>query len=260
MISKKLKIKNSFGENLEAVKEFKKGKKKTSTVILVPGLAMDYHEWGGSFDQISKHLTENGLLVYRFSFAGSGGSEGDFKEMTVTRQAKQVKDVVDFVRRDPSVDKKRIAILAQSMGGPSTIEALPLSIRALIFLSSPLNVAKSFRQILMKRKAYNPNGASYVPRSDGKVTPIGRQIWDDFKKLNLKTKLKSRSPRATLILHGTADKLVQPKEAELLLKYAKGDKEMVIYPKGDHGIEFPKKARREMLGKIVCWLKNVLNI
>lgn len=132
----------------------------------MPGLAMDYREWGGSFDEISKHLTENGFLVYRFSFAGSGRSEGNFKEMTVTRQAKQVKDVVEFVRRDPPVDKKRIAILAQSMGGPSTIEALPLSIRALIFLSSPLNIAKSFRQVLIKRKAYNPEGTSYVPRSN----------------------------------------------------------------------------------------------
>lgn len=177
MTSESLEIKNSFGEKLETVREFKKGKRKYPTVILVPGLAMDYHEWGGSFDEISRYLTEKGFLVYRFSFAGSGKSEGDFKEMTVTRQAKQIKDIVQFVRRDSLVDKKRLGILAQSIGGPSTIQALPLRIRALILLSSPLNIAESFRQVLIKRKAYNSKGISYVPRSDGRVTPIGRQIW-----------------------------------------------------------------------------------
>lgn len=90
MISKKLFIKNRFGERLEVLKEYQEEKVKYPTVLLVPGLAMNLHEWGGSFDEISQKLVENGFLTFRFSFAGCGQSEGDFKEMTISRQAKQV--------------------------------------------------------------------------------------------------------------------------------------------------------------------------
>lgn len=76
----------------------------------------------------------------------------------------------------------------------------------------------------------------------------------------MKTKLERCSPPATLVLHSLADQLVDPKETKLLYKYAKGKKELIIYPDGDHGLELPKKARREMLKQIVCWLKEELSL
>lgn len=94
MISKKIFIKNRFGEKLEALKEYserpvrgwsapacRQGRSggKYPAVLMVPGLAMDLHEWAGSFDEIAEKLVKAGFLVLRFSFAGCGKSEGDFK-------------------------------------------------------------------------------------------------------------------------------------------------------------------------------------
>lgn len=259
MSSKKLFIKNGFGENLETLKEYKTGKDKYPAVLMVPGLSMDLHEWGGSFDKISKYLVDNGFLTYRFSFAGCGKSEGAFKEMTISRQAKQVQDVLNFIEKEPLVDKKRIGILAQSIGGPSVIAALPLKIKSLIFLSSVFDPEKSLTAVCQERKAYNPKGVSSLPRSDGTTTRLGSKLWLDLKKLNLRNQLKKYSPPYLLILHGALDTIVAINDVKKIYKYTTGKKEVVIYPEGDHGLEeIPKPLRRKVLDKICVWFKKTL--
>lgn len=260
MISRKFFIKNRFGEKLEAVKEYKEGKERYSTVLLVPGLAMDVHEWGGSFDQISRHLVNSGFLAFRFSFAGCGRSEGDFRQMTIARQAKQVKDVIDFISRDPLVNKKRIGVLAQSMGGPSVIKALPLKISSLVLLSAVFNPGKSLKKVLIGRNViFDHNGVIKVPRTNGSVTELGPQIWDDFQMLDLKNQLEKHAPFPVLVLHGTLDTKVSTKDAKQLYLYVQGGKEIVIYPQGDHGLEqVSPKLRQRVLGKIVNWFQKTL--
>lgn len=259
MISKSLFITNRFEEKLEVLKECQEEKKQYPTVLFVPGLAMDLHEWDNSFDEIAKLLVNNGFLTYRFSFAGCGKSAGDFKEMTITRQAKQVKDVLDFVRKDELVDKNRIAILAQSMGGPSTIQAFPLEIKSLVLLSAVFDAESCLVEVLKERNAYNPAGVSYVPRSDGSVTEIGSQLWEDLQKLDLGKKLKQYSPSAVLVVHGELDTKVSVADAQLLYQLAQGRKELQIYPKGDHGFtDVSTELRRAVLDKIVNWFEETL--
>lgn len=218
---------------------------------------MDLHEWGGSFDEISKVLVENGFLTLRFSFASCGKSEGDFRQMTISRQAKQVQDVLDFLRRDYLVDKKRIGILAQSMGSPSVIEALPLKISSLVLLSAVFDPEESLKIVLKERNiAINLNEGTRVPRTDGSMTELGLQIWEDFKKLDLKRKLEKYGTFPILILHGALDTKVPVKDAKQYFKFARGEKEIAIYPKGDHGFdEVSPSLRRKVLEKTVSWYK-----
>ena len=255
MIAKKIFIKNRFGEKLEALKEYSKGKGPLPAVLMVPGLAMDLHEWAGSFDEVSQKLVNNGFLVLRFSFAGCGKSDGDFKEMTISRQAAQVQDVFSFLQKEPLVDKKRIGILAQSMGGPSVIQAFPLPIKSLLLLSTVFKPAESLQKVLKERNVkIDPKKVTYVPRSDDSLTPLGPQIWDDFKKINLKTKIQKLVTFPTLIIHGELDTYVTTREVRKYFKYFKAKKELAIYPKGDHGFDdISRNLRNEILEKIVSW-------
>ena len=99
-------------------KSDKKG--KFPAILLVPGFGMDLHEYNGSFDEIAKVLVNEGFLTLQFSFAGCGKSEGDFVEMTFRRQAAQVRDMFEYLVKREDVDKKRIGVIAQSCGVPST--------------------------------------------------------------------------------------------------------------------------------------------
>jgi len=290
MITQKFFIKNRFGEKLEAVKEFPEREGPFPAVLMVPGLAMDFHEWGGSFDEISEKLVKNGFLAFRFSFAGCGKSDGDFKEMTISRQAKQVQDVLKYLQKEPLVDKNRIGILAQSMGGPSVIQALPLEISSLVLLSAVFNPGASLKKVIQERNIkIDPEKVTYVPRSeppprfagwflskirgetphrpakrdwcwgDGSLTELGPQIWEDFKKLDLKSKLEKHTSFPFLVLHGALDTKVPSHDAKQFFKFAQGKKELVIYPRGNHGLgDIPSALRKEVLEKIVEWFKNSL--
>lgn len=257
MISKKLFIKNRFGERLEALKEFSRGKGPFPAVLMVPGLAMDLHESGGSFDEISENLVKEGFLVLRFSFAGCGSSQGDFREMTISRQAKQVKDVLRYLQKEPLVDENRIGILAQSMAGPSVIQALQLQISSLLLLSAVFNPGASLKKVLRARNVtIDLRGITKVPRSDGSLMTLGPQIWQDFKRLDLKTKIQKYTSFPVLILHGALDTKVSTKEVKQYFLFFKGKKELAIYSQGDHGLdEIPRKLRQEVLEKIVSWLE-----
>lgn len=72
MISKSLFIINRFGEKLEACKEHQEEKRKYPTVLFVPGLAMDLHEWDnnvlvlhGGLD--TKVSIRDAQLLYNFA-------------------------------------------------------------------------------------------------------------------------------------------------------------------------------------------------
>ena len=202
-------------------------------------------------------MVNNGFLVLRFSFAGCGKSDGDFKEMTISRQAAQVQDVFSFLQKEPLVDKKRIGILAQSMGGPSVIQALPLKAFSLVFLSSVFEPEESLKMVLKRKKVkINPQKVTYVPRSDESLTPLGSQIWRDFKKIDLKIKVQRHVHFPVLVFHGELDTYVTTKEVKKYFQYFPGKKELVIYPEGDHGLEdIPPVLRQEVLEKIVSWFK-----
>ena len=257
MISEKFFITNRFNEKLEVLKEYQEGKDQYSAILMVPGLAMDLHEWGKSFDEIADRLVKAGFLVLRFSFAGCGKSEGDFKEMTVSRQAAQVQDVFKYLQKEPLVDKNRIGVLAQSMAGPSVIQALPLKISSTIFLSAVFDPEESLKKVIQERNVViDVKKITKLPRSDGSLTELGPQIWKDFKKLDLESKLEKHAKFPVLVLHGALDDKVSIKDAKQFFRFSQAKKELIIYPEGDHGFDkIPRRLRKEVLRKIIDWFK-----
>lgn len=235
--------------------------KKSGTlpaIILLPGFGVDCHEYG-SFDEIASLLCRSGLLTYQVSFAGTGGSQGKFKNMTFLRQAKQVKDIIKYVKKDKLADRARIGIIAQSCGGASTVLALPLRIKTLLLLSAPFYPLKWLKKKLIEKKIYHPTGITRYPRSNGTTTEIGPQIWKELPKLNIKKKLTKRTTFPTLIMHGDQDPIVSLEEAKLYDRYIHGEKELVVYPGGDHGLdEIPPSLRKQVLLKIVSWFQQTL--
>ncbi|MCL4360288.1 hypothetical protein M1555_03495 [Patescibacteria group bacterium] len=93
---------------------------------------MDFHEYKNSFDEISERLVRNGYVTLQFSFSGRGNSEGAYKEMTIERQARQVLDMVQWLKEREDVVKGRIGIFAQSFGAATAMLANPPGITSLL--------------------------------------------------------------------------------------------------------------------------------
>lgn len=252
-------VKNRFGEKLEAVIKYDGKKEKYPAILFVSGFGQDYHEYANTFDEITENLVEAGFLTTQFSFAGQGRSEGNYRGTTLERQAAQIKDVLEFVRKNPKVDSERIGIVAQSFGVPSLILALPLPAKSLVFISGVVKPYENIKKVFVMRNAFNPTGISTLPRSDGKFTSVGPEFWKDLKKhKGLSSRIKTHQGPA-LILHGSADTHVLVDEVKKSYREISGEKKLKIYKDGDHGIEdVPRAMRQEFLKDIVSWFEKTL--
>jgi alpha/beta superfamily hydrolase len=62
-------------------------------------------------------LEKMGIASLRFDFAGSGESDGDFRDMTLTGELLDANKILDYARTLSFVDKDRISVVGLSMGG-----------------------------------------------------------------------------------------------------------------------------------------------
>lgn len=69
------------------------------------------------FVKLSRRLEAEGIASVRFDFGGSGESDGDFIDMTISKELEEAKDILDYAKSLDFVDKRKIGVLGLSMGG-----------------------------------------------------------------------------------------------------------------------------------------------
>ncbi|KPV42966.1 alpha/beta hydrolase [Alicyclobacillus ferrooxydans] len=86
-------------------------------VILFHGFTGTKLEPHRIFLKISRALEAIGIASFRFDFAGSGESDGDFEDMTLAGEVSDAKAILEWVKDYPGVDANRVSLLGLSMGG-----------------------------------------------------------------------------------------------------------------------------------------------
>ncbi len=243
---------NEFNEKLvglETIPEVEK--EKYPTVILVHGFGVTKEE-SGMFDNIAKKLSESGFLVYRFDFSGSGESEGDYSETSLTKLKSDLLKILDFVYSQPKIDNSRIGILAQSFGTAATI-ALEPKIQCLVMTGS-ISRPKAIISKLFG-DGYNPEGISTRIKLDGTITKIKPQFWKDLENYNLPELIK-KIHCPILFIHGSADDTVPISEMEACFQNANEPKEKIIIEGADHGLEVNRDKTYQI---VVDWFQKYLD-
>lgn len=92
-------------------------KNKYPTVIIYHGFGGDRN--GSTFFRVqnARYLTDRGYVVARFDFSGTCESDGDFYDMTVSREEEEVEIIHNAVRLKPFVDRNRLYWVGHSLGG-----------------------------------------------------------------------------------------------------------------------------------------------
>lgn len=252
----KLKIKDSFGHQLEVLQELPQKGDKLPTVILVPGFGMDLHEYG-LFDEVSDTLIKNGFQTFRFSFEGSGDSEGAFIETTIEKQVQQVKDIIDYVMHDRFTQKAQIGIFAQSFGTVAISQALPLpGIKTYLFTGTPPDPYTSMEKWFKRMHGYNPESISQIERFDKRKTKVGPDFWKTLAKVNMVKNL-NHLEQPILFIHGGNDKRIRYwKVEEFFQSLQVKNKRLHVIEKADH--TFTGVYRPVLLKLTADWFNETL--
>lgn len=227
---------------------------KYPTVILAHGFGGDKKEVG-MFDDITKSLIENDFLVYRFDFSGCGESEGDYSKTSLTKLIKDLRSIIDFVKKQSKVDISRLALVGMSFGTTVSVALNIPEVKSYVLLGSVANPYEVLKN-LFKQYTFNPEGESLRTSSEGKSLKMGHQFWKDFSNYNLSESI-SEINKPICIIHGEKDTSAPLEEANIFYENANEPKKFVIVKNADHGF-YELNERQEMVKELTNWFNKYL--
>jgi fermentation-respiration switch protein FrsA (DUF1100 family) len=185
------------------------------------------------FVRAAREFCRRGILTARFDFYGSGESEGEFHEMTLSSEIEDLGAILDYLLRRPEVDPRKVGALGLSMGGVVALAraAADGRIRFVVTWSAPASFQMLVETAENLFREAEVRG-EYVDLPSG--YRISREFIQDIARHTVLEYAPRISPRPLLILHGDRDTVVPPSHAEELYKSAKDPREMAIIKGGDH--------------------------
>ncbi|MDL2310782.1 alpha/beta fold hydrolase [Peptostreptococcaceae bacterium OttesenSCG-928-C18] len=136
---KYIELNNSNNITLRGIQNLPDNVKKNE---LLPAIVIIHGHTGNKmgrnffFVKMSKYFTEKGFTTFRFDLAGSGESDGEFEDMTLTSEIEDMDCIMNHIRNDKLVDNENIFIIGHSMGGLlATVKASDHNPKKLVLLA-----------------------------------------------------------------------------------------------------------------------------
>jgi putative redox protein len=177
-------------------------------------------------------LEQRGYAVLRFDFTGLGESEGEFSQTTV---GTNVGDIISASHHMMSLELGPCALVGHSLGGAATLLAarsLP-TVRSLAVVAAPCTPSH-VRGLFAPQDV---DAALARGRVDvelaGRRFPITREFLEDLERYPATERLGALK-RPLLVVHGTADTIVEPAEGERIFAAASQPKAFEPVIGADH--------------------------
>ena len=201
------------------------------------------------YPALARRLCDAGFLTLVFNFRGTGDSGGNFDILGWTRD---LKAVIDYVYVMKEADRARIFLMGFSAGGAVSVHvaakdprvshvvtcACPAQFRGFHDREGARAMLERFRSIGMIRDRDFPSSFEQWLQGFRQVRPI-----DQIQKV---------SPRPLLIVHGTADDVVDPSQAWVLYERAGEPKQILMVEGAGHRLRIEERAMENTLK----WLKS----
>ena len=232
-------MQNKSGETLE----YATHKAERDDVIIVIGHGLT----GEMSREMCVYLAENlatlGWPTLRFSFTGHGKSEGEFSDMTIS---KEVEDLISII--DQHRGSRKLAYIGHSMG--AAVGALTAAkddrIDTLISLAGMVHTKQFYDQEFSEQSA----GESVMWEKE--ECPLSTAFRDDLYDIDTVIPAVKDIRLPWLLIHGSADDVVFPNHSEDLMNGIKGPKKHVVINEADHLFE---NHLPQVLEEIQLWLK-----
>lgn len=239
-------IQNSFGERLDY--SFAPGieaEKKSDWIVLLG------HGVTGNKDRPvvvdpANALNAAGFDTLRFSFAGNGDSEGDFRDATISKEVGDLDAMLSAV----SETYPKIAYIGHSMGGAVGViqAAKDKRIDALVSLAGMVDT-KAFAQTEFGEETPD-EGLMWEEES----CPLSSRFMRDLcETIGTVAPLAESIQIPWLLIHGTADDVVLPKDTETVQSLKGRSVDAHFIDGADHSFNEPAH-KAQMTQAVVDWL------
>lgn len=192
------------------------------SVVFLHGFTGSKSEHHRLFVLMARKLAQVGVAALRFDYRGNGDSEGDFSEMTITRNIEDAVAAADYLRKYPGIDPTRLMVLGFSMGGMTAILSASGMKPERMLLWAPAAPEGMLRML---------NGKIPTGTTDFGGWPVGRNHFLDLAQHDARKALAQYKGRVRII-QGEKDQAVPLQTA---VEYAESSgAELIVLPEADH--------------------------
>lgn len=240
----KLPISNSQGEVLDVAHH--PAEKSDRLVILGHGVT-------GNKDRplliaLAEGLAARGWPCLRISFSGNGDSQGRFEDATITKEIADLQAVLDAIHATT-----RVAYSGHSMGGAVGVLTAVRDerVRVLITLAGMV-----FTQEFCEREfgEVTPDSGCMWEEPD---CPLSQAFVDDLTAHDSTLAAAAAMQVPWLLMHGTADDVVFPRDSEAALEVAPEPKKIVTIEGAGHS--FDEATYPTLIEEMDAWLSKHLS-
>ncbi|MDW7739003.1 MAG: alpha/beta hydrolase [Bacillota bacterium] len=243
-------VKNRRDQKLAAM--LRKSNTPDSTLIIVCHGFTGSKEGQGQAVEIGEQLYNRGYSTLLFDFAGSGESEGVNKERTLSNQVEDLEAIVTWAKQE---DFNRIILSGRSFGGSTVLSysALDKDITAVCTWAAVARLERLFLP-LIGGKLEGPADEVIKLESEEGCLELKRRFFLDLRNHDMLKYAAEVAPRSFLLVHGTNDESVPPKDAELIYDAAAEPKKLVWIEGADHRFSGYKE---QVWKTFFSWLDNL---
>lgn len=243
-------IVNPLGETLDYTFSPGTAENKKEGWIILLGHGVTGNKDRPVITDTARALNAAGFDTLGFSFAGNGDSGGDFRGSTISKEVGDLAAVIDAV----ALSYRKIGYIGHSMGA---------AVGVLRTATDPrLSALVSLAGMVATR--------TFAETEFGSETPDVGLMWEEEScplssafMQDLCETIGSVAPQAAavtvpwLLLHGTADDVVLPRDTELI-RDLRGESVTVVWVEGaDHSFSLPAH-KSAMLEAVVPWLLDLV--
>ena len=261
MLKKEGKINSKFGDIsyiLSVIENNTDNNYSNICVILVHGLNSSKNSSTNIL--LEKELNNIGISTIRFDFYAHGDSEGDFKDLLISKTQDNLEEVISFVK---SKGFKKIVLIGSSFGGFNVLikTATNSNIDLLILKSAVSNYYKKDLEIKGEKfmNEFEKNDIIlYNKGKNDKEYYLKYNFVQEYKENRYNGWLQAKEIKIlTLIFHGTDDNIVPFSQSVELVKIIKGSK-LILLNGADH--RFSKKEdKKYFINKTIEFIVENLN-
>jgi len=202
---------------------------------------------------LARELSDLGHWILRFDFAGLNASDGNFEETSLTT------NIEDLIRAVEWLGSRGIpvrALAGHSIGGTAAILAASriAGIESVITMGTSSDASGLSRLLGPDHNKQLHSDGRTTLRIGGRDITLNRSFFEDLYRYSL-LETFAQWNKALLVIHGTADRIVQIESGEKMFRHAGQPKSFVAIDQAGHLFTENKSQARTIARFIAGWVQ-----